>query len=106
MISSIMLTASQARNKAQNDLTIFNEVRDIEQAILAACVDGLYNITLDSTAMTTSATYANVWKGVVNDRSKEIQMSAVIKYFTDLGYSIERRANAVTGTTFDWQVYW
>jgi len=106
MTSSIMLTASQARSKAQNDLTIFNEVRDIEEAILTACVDGLYSITLDDTTMTTSATYANVWKGVASDRAKEIQMAAVIKYFTDLGYSIERRANQTTGVTFDWQVYW
>jgi hypothetical protein len=101
-----MLTAVQARNKAQNDLTIFNEVRDIEEAVLSACIDGVYNITLDSTTMTTSVIYANVWKGVVADRSKEIQMSAVIKYFTDLGYSIERRSNTTTGTTFDWQVFW
>lgn len=101
-----MLTASEARNKAQNDLTIFNEVRDIELEILTACANGNYNVTLDSTTMTTSVTYANVWKGVISDRSKEIQMSSVIKYFTDLGYSIERRSNTTTGTTFDWQVYW
>jgi hypothetical protein len=101
-----MLTASQARNKAQNDLTIFTEVRDIEEAILTACANGIYNVTVDSTTMTSSALYANVWKGVTSDRSKEIQMSAVVKYFTDLGYSIDRRANTTTGSTFDWQVYW
>jgi len=106
MIASIMLTASQARSKAQNDLVIFNEVRDIEEAILTACVNNAYEVVLDSTAMTTSATYANVWKGVTPDRAKEVQMASVIKYFTDLGYRIERKTNSVTGTTFDWQVYW
>ena len=106
MIASIMLTATQARSKAQNDLVIFNEVRSIESAILTASAAGSYNITLSTTTMTTSATYANVWKGVVADRAKEIQMASIIKYFTDLGYSIERRSNPITGTTFDWQVYW
>jgi hypothetical protein len=106
MIASIMLTATQARSKAQNDLAIFNEVRNIELAILTASAAGNYSITLDNTTMSTSATYCNVWKGVVADRAKEIQMASIIKYFTDLGYSIERRTNSVTGTTFDWVVNW
>lgn len=101
-----MLTATEARSKAQNDLVIFNEVRDIELAILSASADGAYEITVDTSTMTTSATYANVWKGLISDRAKEIQMSTVIKYFTDLGYSIERKTNSISGTTFVWQVYW
>ena len=101
-----MLTATEARAKAQNDLVRFNEVRDIELAILTASADGYYEITIEDSAMTISATYANVWKGVVNDRAKEIQMASVIKYFTDLGYSIERKINSTSGTTFVWQVYW
>jgi hypothetical protein len=105
-MKNVMLTATEARSKAQNDLVIFNEVRNIELAILTASADGSYDVTLDDTTMTISATYCNVWKGVVADRAKEIQMSAVIKYFTDLGYSIERKANSTTGTTFVWQVYW
>jgi len=106
MIASIMLTAAQARSKAQNDLVIFNEVRNIELAILTASAAGLYDLSLDTTSMTTSAIYCNVWKGVTADRAKEIQMASIIKYFTDLGYSIERRTNSTTGTTFDWVVYW
>ncbi len=105
-MKNVMLTATEARNKAQNDLVIFNEVRDIELAILTASADGSYEITVDTTAMTISATYCNVWKGVTPDRAKEIQMAAIIKYFTDLGYSIERKMNSTTGTTFVWQVYW
>lgn len=101
-----MLTASQARSKAQNDLVIFNEVRNIEMAILTASASGSYSITLDTTTMSTSAVYCNVWKGVVADRAKEIQMAQIIKYFTDLGYNIERKTNSITGTTFDWVVYW
>ena len=105
-MKNVMLTASEARSKSQNDLVIFNEVRDVELAILTASADGYYEITIEDSAMTISATYANVWKGVVNDRAKEIQMASVIKYFTDLGYSIERKINSTSGTTFVWQVYW
>ena len=105
-MKNVMLTATEARNKAQNDLVIFNEVRDIELSILTASAAGQYEITIEDSAMTISAIYANVWKGVVSDRAKETQMSNVIKYFTDLGYSIERKTNAVSGTTFVWQVYW
>ena len=105
-MKNVMLTASEARSKAQNDLIIFNEVRNIELEILTASADGDYEITVDTTTMTISAIYANVWKGVIADRAKEVQMATIIKYFTDLGYSIERRSNPTTGTTFDWQIYW
>lgn len=101
-----MLTATEARSKAQNDLVIFNEVRDIELSILSASADGDYEVVIDSTAMAISVIYANVWKGVIADRAKEIQMATVVKYFTDLGYSIERRSNSITGSTFNWIVYW
>ena len=114
MAISVMLSAGQARSKAQNDLAIFKEVRDIEEAILTAIVAGSYNVdVVDSTMTSTSVTdvvtsrlYFTAWQGITPDRAKEIQMSAVIKYFTDLGYSIERKANSTTGTTFVWQVYW
>lgn len=105
-MKNVMLTATEARSKAQNDLVIFNEVRDIELSILSASADGDYEIIIDSTAMTISAIYCNVWKGVVADRAKEIQMAQVTKYFTDLGYSIERRTNSSTGSTFVWVIYW
>jgi hypothetical protein len=105
-MKNVMLTATEARSKAQNDLVIFNEVRNIELAILTASAAGSYDITLSNTTMTTSVNYCNVWKGVIADRAKEIQMAAIIKYFTDLGYSIERRTNSTTGATFDWVIYW
>lgn len=106
MIESIMLTASQARNKAQNDLIIFNEVRSIELAILTAVAAGSYEIVLTNTVMTTASSYYNVWRGNSSDRAKEKQMSAIIQYFTDLGYTIDRKTNATTGNTFNWTIYW
>ncbi len=113
-----MLTATEARAKAQNDSVIFNEIRDIEDAILSAASAGDYDTTVSGTTMTATATtgsptpisiarvYFNVWQGSVDDRAKYVQMGKIITYFTDLGYSIERRTNSTTGDTFTWIVSW
>jgi hypothetical protein len=114
MIKSVMLNANQARAKADSDLVIFHEVRDIEEAILTAISIGQFQIILNSTRMTstlqndiaTSRLYYSTWVGAASDRARERQMSSVIQYFFDLGYSIERRTNNVTGDTFNWHVYW
>jgi hypothetical protein len=113
MMTSIMLNATQARAKAQNDLVIFNEVRTIELAILTAVAAGNYQIETTNSAMTdtgtgrsTATAYYNAWQGITSDRSKDVQMLSVIKYFSDLGYNIERRTNAATGDTFKWLIYW
>lgn len=111
-----MLTAAEARAKAQNDSVIFNEIREIEDAIITAASAGDYDATVKGTIMTaevgipnvvqTARVYFNVWQGSVDDRAKFIQMGKVITYFTDLGYSIDRRTNPVTGDTFIWIVSW
>ena len=113
-----MLTATEARAKSQNDSVIFNEIRDIEDAILTAVGLGLYDTDVIGTTMTATSTagtpapianarlYFSVWHGTIDDRAKFIQMGQVITYFTDLGYSIERRTNAITGDTFKWIVSW
>jgi hypothetical protein len=113
-----MLTATEARAKSQNDSVIFNEIRDIEDAILTAVGSGLYDANVIGTTMTATSTtgtpapivaarvYFNVWQGTADDRAKFIQMGQVISYFTDLGYSIERRTNATTGDTFKWVLSW
>lgn len=101
-----MLTATEARAKSQNDVTIFNEIREIEDAVLSAVADGAYSAEVSDTTLTLSVTYYNVWQGVIDDRAKYIQMSKVVTYFTDLGYAIERRTNSITGNTFKWIVSW
>lgn len=113
MTTSIMLTATQARAKAQNDLIIFNEIRTIELAILTAIAAGQYEIDVTGTTMTDTTTglataiqYYNSWQGIMSDRAKDIQMSSVLSYFSNLGYNIDRRTNATTGNTFKWLVYW
>lgn len=50
--------------------------------------------------------YNQVWQGARTDRAKDLQMSFITTYFTDLGYSITRKTNQSTGDTFKWVVYW
>lgn len=54
-----------------------------------------------------SKTYYTVWQGTTANTTYTQQMTEVIKYFTDLGYTITRQKNASTSnTTFKWYVTW
>lgn len=113
MTNSIMLTADQARAKSRNDSIIFNEIRDIEDAILTACDAGLLEAVVTGTTMTDTGAgiaaarlYLKAWRGTQPDRAKEQQMADVVVYFSNLGYQIERRVNSSTGDTFKWAVFW
>lgn len=115
-MSRIMLTANEARAKSLQDIIILREIRDIEEAVLEACAAGLVEVTLATTTTMakvatdtgyeTAIEYYNTWTSSRDDRQKYLQMESVIKYFTDLGYAIERRTNSSTGTTFKWVVAW
>jgi hypothetical protein len=50
--------------------------------------------------------YLQVWQGSKTDRSKDLQMAEIVKYFADLGYIINRKVNRSTGDTFKWIIYW
>lgn len=108
-----MLTASQARAKSRNDLIIFNEIREIEAAVLTASSDGELEVIVSGTTMTATGSgialareYFKAWQGAVPNRAKEQQMAEVVSYFFNLGYQIERKVNPQTGDTFRWSVYW
>jgi len=51
-----------------------------------------------------SVSYNSVWQGNVADRAKTDQMNQVELYFKNLGYSIDRVTNSVTGKTFKWVI--
>jgi hypothetical protein len=67
---------------------------------------------LGLTAATTTATavskdYYNVWQNTATNTTYTQQMSEVVQYFTDKGYTIVRQKNAdTTNTTFKWYVTW
>jgi len=51
-----------------------------------------------------SVSYNSVWQGNLVDRAKTDQMNQVELYFKNLGYSIDRVTNSVTGKTFKWVI--
>lgn len=116
-MSRVMLTASEARAKALQDTIVLREIRDIEEAILIAAADGEMEVEItDTTTMAssdiesegfiTATQYFDTWTNTRDDRQKLTQMDKIVKYFAGLGYAIERRTNADTGSTFKWVVAW
>ena len=71
---------------------------------------GTANTNLGLTAQTYTASnpdsvaYYNEWSGTVADRAKSDQMNQVVKYFENLGYTIERLKNTTTNKNFKWVI--
>lgn len=66
---------------------------------------GLTAATTNATAV--SKTYYNVWQNTAVNTTYKQQMSEVIQYFADKGYTLIRQKNAdTTNTTFKWYVTW
>ena len=66
---------------------------------------GLTAAVTNATAV--SKTYCQVWQNTATNTTYKQQMSEVIQYFTDKGYTIVRQKNAdTTNTTFKWYVTW
>ena len=71
---------------------------------------GTANVDLGLTAATSTATnptsvdYFNCWQGNVASRPKTDQMTQVMLYFRQLGYTIERVKNTSTGKTLKWVI--
>lgn len=122
MPSSFFPSASEARTLSRDNLFIFREIRDIEEQILIAQQNETFEVTVDSTGMTSAdgdfmhdhllpgqslaEEYYRVWKMLETDSVKLEQMNIVIKYFKDLSYSIVRQTNPSTLDTFVWVVKW
>ena len=71
---------------------------------------GTANVDLGLTAATTTATnptsvdYFDCWQGNSASRPKTDQMTQVILYFQQLGYTIDRLKNTTTGKTLEWSI--
>lgn len=80
--------------------------------LILAAATGTILGDLGLTAATTTATavskiYYNVWQNTATNTTYTQQMSEVVKYFIDKGYTIVRQKNAnTTNTTFKWYVTW
>lgn len=121
---TVFMTAEQARDGALNNQIVYNEIRDIEKMIIDAVEKGNYQLSVNSTRMTspvptketpygTGENYFRVWKcldcGIDTSYDKEalrLQMKQVITHFRDLGYFFERRITSDDAKTFYWKVEW
>jgi hypothetical protein len=106
--------ASIVRSSVNFDLVVFDEITEIERAIIVAADSNLLEATVnDDTTMTnstpadsTSQAYFNVWQKTVTNREKLFQMTSIISHFENLGYIIARETNSNDSTVFQWKVTW
>lgn len=115
-MTDISTTALNTRAQALNtNPVVITEVRDIELAIQAAGVAGLLATTVSTTHMTLPTStgspgpaeaYFNVWQNLATDRVAQLQMTTVMAYFTNNGYSMTRTLNTATNNTFKWTIQW
>jgi hypothetical protein len=50
--------------------------------------------------------YWQVWAGLATDKQVQMQLNAVLSYFTGLGYTINVQTNPDTGSTISWKICW
>lgn len=115
-MSRVMLTAAEARLKSLQDIYVLREIRDLEEAVLLGAASGNVEVIVTTTSTMAKNTsdsgyvlateYFNAWNGTRDDRQKTLQMSKIVQYFSDLGYTIERQINPGTQTTFQWVLAW
>jgi len=76
-------------------------------AIGAGTANTDLGLTDNSTVTATnpdSVSYYTVWEGSSSDRAKTDQMQQVVKYFENLGYSVDQQINTTTNKTFRWVI--
>ena len=110
-INTLAMTGITASKTAvAGALKIASDTNDFTLIIAAGTGTLLGDLGL--TAATTTATavskdYYNVWQNTATNTTYTQQMSEVIQYFTDKGYTLIRQKNAnTTNTTFKWYVTW
>lgn len=112
-MENLIPSANSAKQCSGNDLIIFSEVTDITRAILEARCQGVMEVQVFDTFMTSledttgeGKIYYKVFQEHLDDRIREMHMNEVIKCFKKKGYSITRKTNPLTGETFLWELKW
>lgn len=100
--------AQTARNQALNNVQVFDEVRDIERNVLVAISQGIFEINVTNTFMTSGPQAPDYYMAWQNDTNRDLllQMKQVLKYFEEKNYIIQRKTNETTLNTFFWRLAW
>ena len=99
-----------SKNAANNLVINYTAPAATTWTFVVGAGTGTANADLGLTAQTYTASnpdsvaYYNVWSGTVADRAKTDQMNQVVKYFENLGYTIERLKNTTTNKNFKWVI--
>jgi len=106
-MTTVFITAAQARKNSLDDNLIHAEVRDLETAVLEAVDNNDLGVTItNGTTMTANAIYYNAYFNITNDPGTRAQVEAVEQYFLNLGYGVDILQNTVTGNTIKWTISW
>lgn len=118
---AVFPSGSQARERAQGNNTLVQQISIMEIAVLDAIAVGAMavNITNSSTVTIQGTTitgspmtdddtdgrnYYKTWQGTITDATKLEQMNEVIAHFENKGYNIARKSSS--GTYFYWRISW
>lgn len=109
-IDAILVTNTGSGYESAPDVSVSAPAAQGTQATATANLgygSGIFTIK----QVDASVEYYQVWTNCTASNSLwirpyEDQMNAVIKYFTDLGYTITRSVNPMTGNTFQWTIKW
>ena len=114
-------TGAQARERAQNNNVIAQQIAIMEVAVLdaiasnalTASITNASTVTIQGTTITGSpmtdndtdgVNYYKAWQGTITDAVKTEQMAEVIAHFESKGYTISRKSSS--GTYFYWYISW
>lgn len=118
---AVFPTGAQARERAQGNNTLVQQIAIMEVAVLDAITAGTFAATISNTSTVTiqgttitgspmtdndtdGQNYYKAWQGTITDAVKTEQMNEVINHFEGLGYTIARKSTS--GTYFYWQIDW
>jgi hypothetical protein len=114
-------TGAQARERAQGNNTLAQQIAIMEVAVLDAVANGAFSATISNTSTVTiqgstitgspmtdndaaGINYYKAWQGTVTDAVATEQMNEVIAHFQSKGYTIARKSTS--GTYFYWYLTW
>ena len=99
-----------SKNAANNLVLTFTCSQTTTWSFVVGAGTGTANADLGLTDATNTATnpssvdYFDCWQGNATSRPKTDQMNQVVRYFQQLGYTIERLKNTNTGKTLKWVI--
>ena len=114
-------SGSQARERAQGNNTLAQQIAIMEIAVLDAIANGAFAATISDTSTVTiqgttitgspmtdndtdGLNYYKAYQGTTTDAVKIEQMNEVIAHFENKGFTIARKSSS--GTYFYWYITW